>query len=520
MGSSAACMRLLHELQYESHLRHPFCIPFCNYVRLWADSLPIKTIIIGQNPYPQNIYPEYGSGLAYDINKQRVPTGSIKVIAEDLFNYNQTSKELTIECFRDSWRLLDIGVLMINESVFSRISKDRVPSNTGAIREMEAQVRAIQILLAEGLSMGQDEIICIGMGKEAAKMTSILRGWCPNDLMSMKVITCSNPAAFASNLRDMPSHPITIGKPAVSKVLSAIVSQFAEMPPPKTSATSKRHQQNLDALNKASQAVDTVNARLRTEAQSFMSRLQSASENPDTRATIEGLNSSLQSFIGVLDSQSNAYVTHNTTMSMILNSLTSVVDSIGKQGAVPPSNGGSTRVVASTQGVSPAESPVVTPGRRRKIMRTVSNQSNIDTITEDIETKSVLSMDSPSVTPSRRKIVRRTPSIAGTEYTTDSGVPTPSGESPGERLSPGEGVHIRAFGTWFDTNMNGDTTYSEILESSATEMAASSPLSIAVLQYIRDRKQEDTSYDAFDELTDPDSKSSRWVEDYKSTNIA
>lgn len=133
--STIACLRLIKEMDCERHSNHPYCGPFIRYVMQWPHSLPIKTIIIGQNPYPGDIFPNLGAALAYDENKVRSVPPSIRVLAEDLFNYNETPKTDTINAFKDSWKMLDIGVLMINETVFHKISGVQLRPNTGGHRD-------------------------------------------------------------------------------------------------------------------------------------------------------------------------------------------------------------------------------------------------------------------------------------------------------------------------------------------------------------------------------------------------
>ena len=180
-----ACARLVYELDIEENKKSPYFLPYTNYVMSWCNYIPINTIIIGQNPYPQDIYSEYGSAFAYDETKS-LPPKSVQVLAKDLYNYDSTEIQVSTECFGNSWRLLDVGVILINETVYDKITS--VKKNTRGIREMEAQCRALQVVLAESFFSGQTTITCIGMGIPAASMTSIIRSWYPKDLFKMRCI--------------------------------------------------------------------------------------------------------------------------------------------------------------------------------------------------------------------------------------------------------------------------------------------------------------------------------------------
>lgn len=495
-----ACIRLLHELKFEEYLDHPYCVPYINYVMSWSQHLPIKTIIIGQNPYPQHIYPEYGSALAYDLNKCKRPTGSVAVLAEDLFNYDKTPKSDTIDCFRESWRLLELGILMINETVFQRICDNKNRLNTGPVREMETQVRAIQILVAESYFLGQESFTCIGMGTSGAMMTNIIRQWFPKDLISSKVITCSNPAAFARELGDFSSQAITIKKTAVSKVLSEIVKSYKNMAPAKSYQADKRRQQHIDALKAASEEVKAAGS---TELRSFESRLRDAKKDPAAVATLDELADSIGSCADVIDRFKNATTSYNMVVIMALSSMPKQQDDKVTSSDAPPYSSGST----------PApRTPPPTKGPRRRVAVKSSPMAPspaIESIKEEnLETISVQSL-SMSPSRARRRIVKAPASVADTEYTADSTQDTQTMGS-NSKISEIDSVNMKSFATWCERNIS-DPTYAEMLRSSASDYNPVNELCTQVLEYIRLRKSDNSAYDAFDELDDEHSDSSMWI---------
>jgi uracil DNA glycosylase len=515
----AACSNLLINLECDEFYDSDFCIPFMKYVSSWAYALPITTIIIGQNPYPQAIYPEYGAALSYDEMKCRNPPGSVKVIAEDLFNNCGTSKEDTINCFRDLWRLTEKGVIAINETVFSKIVKREKNSNLRPMRETEFQIRALQVLISESYFMGQTKINCIGMGMSAAMMTNIMRQWCPNDLITLRVFTCSNPAALAHRLGDLQSLPITFGNTNISKVLSSIVEDYLGMAPKKDD---KRAQQNIDAFKANTENVVTSAANIRREYSSFVERLKSARKVPEAKATLDDLEDSLGALVNATDNHSNTIRAHMMSFVITAQSMTS-------QKYSKPESVGSTPSTANTYvPPPPVVSAPITPSRRvvrrptpSRMQSEFSTQS-VTSIKEEptVQDPSEIIQDTPpripDATPSRirRPVARRVSkasSVTGTEYTAASITSASAGRvGSKEDINPVESVHIRAIGQWFAENMGGDTTYSEMIETTASEGIVASEFSRRVLAYVRTRISMSTGYDAYEELRDETSETSIW----------
>lgn len=503
--STIACLRLIKEMDCERHSNHPYCGPFIRYVMQWPHSLPIKTIIIGQNPYPGDIFPNLGAALAYDENKVRSVPPSIRVLAEDLFNYNETPKTDTINAFKDSWKMLDIGVLMINETVFHKISGVQLRPNTGGHREMEAQIRAIQYLLMEGFRMGQESVTLIGMGIGASMMTSILRPWCPSDLMSARVMTCSNPAAFSSLLSDSSSHSVTLGKSHISKVLSAIVKSCAEMPP-KSNAVEKRRQQNIDTFNKATNILKEAGVGEINELRSFRDRMLQADPTKPFKATMEDYCDSLGSQIKAIERRNNALDTQSAAFLMLLNSMEKDFNKQSQNSSAPAQQSTSLDV------------PSTPTPRRRVVRRSTSGVSpSVEPIIEDTASE-IVEAASVSKAPSRsRRRVTRAPSVAGTEYSVTSNADNDN-SNVNYDIEMSEKTYMSSFANWFKTNYADDLSYEVILSSAAESRTTDNPLSKAVLAYARSRKAEDSYYDPYDELSDPDSASSIWVREYMNSN--
>lgn len=525
-----ACIAMLKNLEYKKFYNTPYCAPLINYVMTWQYALPIKTIIIGQNPYPQPIYPIYGAAMSYDETICKRPPGSVRVIAEDLYNYNGTDKNSTIDCFRDLWKMTDKGVIAINETVFSKIVDSEKDSNLRPIREAEYQVRTLQVLIAESYFMGQTSINCIGMGMSAAMMTNIMRGWCPNDLVSLKVLTCANPAAYASNLSDSTSHPITFGNSTISRILSSIVEEYTNMPP---KGQDKRLQQNIDSFKANTKQVIEADASCKREYSSLLERLKAVKKVPEAKDVLLALEDSLQRCVNTMDNHATAMDAH--MMTYVMN-----VNAIQHQRSNKPDSVASS-IAASTVHQPVSQSP--SPATPRRVARPVTRRApsamsevstpGVESIKEEaspelnetpIKPSPVVSGTPGSSRPVRRPVRRpassRAPSVAETEYTNVSGGAGGTIKvGSTEKINPVEKVHIEAIASWFRDNMDGDTTYSEMIETTASQGIISSAVSRNVLDYVRSRMSQSTGYDAYEELNGDNSEKSDtkvWCKKYAS----
>lgn len=411
----SACMRLLYETNAFDNTHMPYCKPYINYVMSWCHYLPIKTIIIGQNPYPNNIYPEFGSAFSYDESKQSSPPKTVQNLAHDVNNYDGTNIDDAISCFRDSWKCLESGTIFINETALDFFYKDK--SNTRGIKEMESQIRALQIIITESYTRGQTTFTCIGMGIKAAQMTSILRSWYPKDLMKMRVITCKNPAA--RDIGDMQSHEITIGNKGASKVLSSIVTEFIKMSGKRMTPAEQRAKQNKTALVKATENLVATSDIYGTELMSFEERIKGFTGDSNAQCTPEELAKSLGQLRTVITRHKNAVQVHSNAFIMAHDSMLQSSDRSDKTSS------------GTAQQLPVPIEPRPSAGPRRKIIRkaaeTPSTMRSVEETPEPSMPSSTApiivpeSTPTPSVAPPRaRRILRRNPtqasSVAGTEY--------------------------------------------------------------------------------------------------------
>lgn len=510
-----ACVRMLYELNIIDNLGMQYAFQYASYVMSWCMHMPIHTIVIGQNPYPNDIYPEIGSALSYSPSATNGPTMSVKNIAHDINNYDGTEMNDSIQCFMNSWHLIERGSIFINETVLDSLYDSK--SNTRGLKEMESQLRAIQILISESYFMGRTEFVCIGMGMRAEQMLSMIRGWNPKDLFNVRTISCKNPAA--RDLGDMPSHEITLGKNTVSKVLSNLVREYVKMGPPKMSAADKRKNDSIKALEEASENVGATGNVYAQELSNFSERLRGIREGGNEKISVEELESMTSNMAIAVRKSMDAIRSHTVSMVLCMRSISSDNNK--------DTNSASSQVGTPVSTVVIPE-PVQSTTRRRR-RRIISNEMTpVDETPEN--TIAVSNVESSEIAPTledpptyvpttsrrRRRVVLDidTSSVtehdnvtnADTEYTAAISVRS----DKDFKMTPAESVNVKCFANWCESNIKDDSTMYEIINSAADSMTIANDLVRSVVQYVRERKDQDLQWDPYEELNTPGSLAYKW----------
>lgn len=106
-------------LGYITHMK-----PLISYMDLWILAPVLNTIVIGESAYRWDCFAPLASAFAYDASKstdsRRAPHGipvSAGVLAADLAQRCDIEFNHAVSIYRDSWRLIDHGVLFVNAQI-------------------------------------------------------------------------------------------------------------------------------------------------------------------------------------------------------------------------------------------------------------------------------------------------------------------------------------------------------------------------------------------------------------------
>lgn len=506
-----ACVKLLVHIDIVDNLDLPYAIPYMNYVMSWKDHLPIKTIIIGQNPYPQDIHPTMGAALSYDEDRITYPPRSVKALAEDLFTYNETPMSKTVECIKNSWHLINNGTIMINETVLSMIYP-RLKNNSRPTKEMEAQCIALQSVISASYFLGQDEFTIVGMGESAALMMDQLKKWCPSDIIKMKAIGCRNPAARERG--DLPSRAFTLNHTAASKVVAAEVAWYHTMPPKGKNNKFSRLEQTEQSLEQSFIDLNVSKNTGKKEIDEFDERMKELGDDPGFAPYALKLREPAQGVRKSLIGYTNAVKSHQM---QLIQFIAAAKDAFKADGGSSEAGGTSVhkdisklaknnpprkKLNISVEPTSVTSSPVV-PDINKELVETPVKKIKDKPFNKKLNvTSTVAGSDVASTEPTPSRIAD----------TPGSTMDTPTKKKKGPKnVTPEETSHVIAFANWFRNNME-DQVYAGMLQTMAEDkVVGDSTITTKVIRHIRSRKKEDSAYDAHPELEDNESTSYTWV---------
>jgi uracil DNA glycosylase len=503
-----ACAKLLEKIDLLDNIHLPYAIPYMNYVLSWPDNLPIKVIVIGQNPYPTNIYPFMGSALSYDPSLHSGIPKSVRSLAEDLYESSGVPMHETVQCMRDSWHLLSHGTLMINETVLSMIYPE-LKSNHRPIMEMEEQCLVLQAVISASYFMGQKEFTILAMGERAALMADQMKKWCPSDIIKMKVVACRNPAA--RTVGDMSSLAFTLKHSGASKILASEVKWYHTMPP-KESFASKRLKQSEDALKQSLETVVVSKNTTKSELTGLIDRLNLPIEDGDRvalresmvsarKAVIAWTNSAKSNQMSLIQYVNAAKASIPTSKDASDNSSTATHKDVSKLAArAPPRK----KTVMQEEVIENAPSSV--PDIKTELSETVP----IVPVIKTPKTARVQKMAVEDVEGSVAQSV--TASVAPSELASMSGNTPPKKKRSIKSVNEEEAIHMTSFATWFRSNMPEDGTFAGILQTAVEDKwVGDTPFAASVMKHIRQRKKQSSSYDSHEELNTEGSESYKWA---------
>jgi len=219
-----SCLWLLNRLRINEHEDNPYSLPFLSYVMTWHKAVPLTCIIMAQNPYPQNVYPPIAAAMSYDTElakiqvKRRIyqipvpPT--VHIFANDMYINAGIKKEDTINILKNGWALVDRGILLVNEGVFTS------SNNPEYYDESSNQCNVIIRLLQETELYGSRTVDVYGLGEAGQRMASNLCSWYKSSTIRLSKHTATHPAALSRRFNNFDHPDCHMNTPSFSKSLA------------------------------------------------------------------------------------------------------------------------------------------------------------------------------------------------------------------------------------------------------------------------------------------------------------
>lgn len=228
-----SCLWLLNRLKVNEYENNPYTFPFCSYVITWHRAVPLTCIIMAQNPYPNNIYSPIAAAMSYSTNlcnlevkkhKFKVPIPpTVEIFANDLYINAGMEKQDTINILKNGWALVDEGILLVNEGVFTR------SDNPEYYRESANQCNVIIRLLRETEQYGKRTVDIYGLGEAGQRMASNLCSWYKSNTVRLSKHTATHPAALSRRFTNFNDPECHMGTPSFSKSLAGHLSNHVAL---------------------------------------------------------------------------------------------------------------------------------------------------------------------------------------------------------------------------------------------------------------------------------------------------
>lgn len=219
----ARCYKLLEELDVLNNFDRPVTGPLCRYILGIPHAIPIKHIIIGERPYASNIFPFAASAMSFDPVLEPNTTPSVHYIARDIAKFHDIEYEVVHDWFRDSWKYLACGILVVNTCVYKNFMDPM------SDRERIAMEKFLKdIIMLSAIISSQPVHVC-SMGNPAKHSADRMRSSIPEAKKYVRMHSCPNPAWPSHKRGDQKSPEITLEKKSIVKYLFDIVKSTLQL---------------------------------------------------------------------------------------------------------------------------------------------------------------------------------------------------------------------------------------------------------------------------------------------------
>lgn len=217
--------RYVSDIGLMDNLSIHYSISVSSYILCSYMALPVKTIIVGERPYSTDIHPTISSAMSYDPEKSR-PTPSTMGLAADLSSTVSISHLEAERWFRDSWKYLNSGTVVVNCNTFLPYSS---PHSLSEIVPFQRWVRSL-IDYTIKTSDVKVTVVCMGVPSSNV-MDSVLKSL-GSTRSRVKKMTYPNPAVWSKRKQgDYASRNSTFGKKDTTKAIFSAIQRSKDLVP-------------------------------------------------------------------------------------------------------------------------------------------------------------------------------------------------------------------------------------------------------------------------------------------------
>lgn len=210
---SRSCAKYISDINLCEYGSHIGVVPTLRYILKLYIAIPVKYVMIVERPYATDIHGKVFSAMSYDATKSKV-TPSVLGVSTDVSSVTGMDVNLVIDWFRESWRYLRAGIVLLNVTCVERFDSPR-----SAVEKAAFQRLLRDILLVSSI-ISSEPVRIVPMGKPAEYTVGAVLSSMGSYKSSIKKHRYPNPAIVSHTPGcDKMSLGFTLGCPGTSRII-------------------------------------------------------------------------------------------------------------------------------------------------------------------------------------------------------------------------------------------------------------------------------------------------------------
>lgn len=213
------CIDLILKINLHSSNAYA-AVPLMRYILSIPYALPISTIILAERPYATNIFPYAASAMSYSSKLQKGVTPVVHYLALDISNGSELSFYQCADWFRDSWKYLRHGIILLNVCTSHMFMENESERERVAMEEFIRDMIIISLKLVNDV---KHKVHIYALGNPAQHSAGRIKSSVFMGKDKVIIHKCVNPAQFKHRLGDTKSPEFTMGYSSITRGLSNII---------------------------------------------------------------------------------------------------------------------------------------------------------------------------------------------------------------------------------------------------------------------------------------------------------
>lgn len=209
------CLSYVNELQL-LNTKCAISEPLSRYILSMHCAIPIQHIVLAERPYGTNILPYVAPAMSYDIELDPTPTPSVHYLSLAINEGSNASYEDSVAWFRDSWKYLNHGIILLNVCCLYKFTDRR------SEKERVSTEKFVSDIIFMSMKLSNEQIHIYAMGNPAKHSANRIRSSILNPSRKVVIHGCNNPASL-QHKRDTRSPVVTLGSKRLVMLLGNIV---------------------------------------------------------------------------------------------------------------------------------------------------------------------------------------------------------------------------------------------------------------------------------------------------------